>query len=378
LETQQRLHQLDGLRAIAVSVVVLHHIGAARLAASLQARGHSFWANAIAGSSASGVELFFVLSGIVLLRAYLRQGRPLKVGVYARRRVQRLWPPFLAAWLIAGVVTWLGAAYPTPWTRTADLAHFDFASWFAQLGIVYVGKNAFNPAWWSLTVELLFYALVPLFVFALVRWQPTRAQLTRVWFACLFLAVGAQLVPSRVLPDLAWPAQRFAVHLSCFATGVLIAACDLPVTWAKRLASVGGVYVIIACRWPQLNPHVGWGLVYFALVLTALDSESRAARWLSAWPMVWLGERSYSLFLVHMSVFIAVSQAVSFFVPSKGIAFYVLSRALELPLALLASMIIFSVVERRFAHGLVSADAFWPRPRPARAKAERTVAMPTI
>jgi peptidoglycan/LPS O-acetylase OafA/YrhL len=355
-----RLHQLDGLRALAVSLVILHHIGAARLAASMREHGHAYMSALIASSTASGVELFFVLSGIVLLRPFLRQRRPLQLGVYVRRRVQRLWPPFLAAWLFAGLVTWLATQFPTPWTRTANLATFGFVSWFAQIGIVYVGNNAFNAAWWSLTVELIFYALVPAVVIVLASWQPTRARLVAAWAVSILIAIAAQAVPSEALPAHAWPIQRFLVHASCFGTGVLIAAHDIPRSWAKPLALIGCAYVIVACAIPELNLHVGWGLIHFALVVTAIDGTSGAARVFSRWPLVWLGERSYSLFLVHMSVFTLVGQVISAFVPSKGAPYYVLTRLVEVPLTLLAAMVIFTIVERRFAHGLVSADAFWP------------------
>jgi len=340
--------------------VVLHHIGAATLATTLAARGEPYFAAWVASSTASGVELFFVLSGIVLLRPYFRQRRPLKTLVYVQRRVQRLWPPFLAAWLLAGLVTWLATQYPTTWTRGANLATFSVGSWLAQLGIVYVGSNTFNAAWWSLTVELLFYAFVPLIVALVTRFAPTFRQLLFVWAGCALVALGAQAATNAVLPAYVWPFQRLGVYLSCFATGTLIAAYDVPVVWAKRLAVVGIVYVALACAWPALDLHIGWGLVHFGLVVAALDETGTIARVLSGWPLVWLGERSYSLFLSHMSVFTIVSHALSVYLPGKSPLYFVLSRLIEIPLTLLVAMVIFSFVERRFAHNLVSANAFWP------------------
>ncbi len=345
---------------MAVAVVVLHHAGAATLAATATARGHAFWGNLVAGSTASGVELFFVLSGIVLLRPYLRLQRPLRTGVYVGRRIQRLWPPFLAAWLIAGLTVALVTRYPTEWTRSAKLAVFDWGDWLSQIGIVYLGSNSFNPAWWSLTVEILFYALVPLIVVLVSRSNPSRQAMLRLWFVCALAAVAAQATG---LDDGAQPLRslgRFAVYVSCFATGVLLAAHDLPGRWGKWLAGVGFVYVVAACAFPSANAHVGWGLVYFGLVVVALDETSSVARYLRAWPLVWLGERSYSLFLVHMSMLTLASTATSTFVHGKGATYFLISRLVGLPLALFGAMVIFSVVERRFAHGLVSAHAFWP------------------
>lgn len=340
--------------------MVLHHAGAAKIAVGLREHSQPYLASALASSTASGVELFFVLSGIVLLRPYLRQGRPLKPLVYVQRRVQRLWPPFLAAWLLAGLVTWLATQYPTTWTRGANLASFSVGSWLAQVGIVYVGSNPFNAAWWSLTVELLFYALVPLIVVLAKRFRPTFRQMLCVWIGCAVAALVAQAIPDSAVPAHLWPFPRFGVHLSCFATGTLIAAYDVPVAWAKRLVLLGLAYVALACAWPALNLHIGWGLFHFGVVVAALDEKGVLMRVLSRWPLVWLGERSYSLFLVHMSVFTIVSHALSVYLPGKSAAYFVLSRLIELPLSLFVAMLIFSFVERRFAHNLVSANAFWP------------------
>lgn len=356
---------------------MLHHVGAAKLAATLHDRGRPYLAAALASSTASGVELFFVLSGIVLLRPYFRQRRPLKALVYAQRRVQRLWPPFVAAWLLAGLVTWLTTQYPTTWTKGANLATFSVGSWLAQLGIVYIGENPFNAAWWSLTVELLFYAVVPLIVVLAMRFRPTLPQMLLLWSGCVVGALGAQAVSNAALPAYVWPIQRFGVYLSCFATGTLIAAYDVPAAWAKRLALAGIVYVALACAWPALNLHIGWGLVHFGLVLAALDEKGSLARVLGRWPLVWLGERSYSLFLAHMSVFTIVSHVLSVFLPGKSALYFVLSRLIELPLSLFVAMLIFSFVERRFAHNLASADAFWPSWTHAGKKAEAPSALST-
>src|SRR4051812_29205083 len=122
----QRLHQLDGLRAIAAALVVLHHAGSASLAQKLADHGHAFAANALTGLTGAGVELFFVLSGVVLLRPYARQRRGFDLALYIRRRIERLWPPYLVVWLLAGACIWLTTYHPSEWTRTANLTSFSF------------------------------------------------------------------------------------------------------------------------------------------------------------------------------------------------------------------------------------------------------------
>ena len=111
---------------------------------------------------------------------------------------------------------------------------------------------------------------------------------------------------------------------------------------------------------PTLNPHVGYGLAYFGLVATTMRTGTVLSNRLAAAPMVWLGERSYSLFLTHYSVIFLCNWAVSQFVPGKGLAFYAASRALAVPGALIMACVVFHLIERRFAHGLVTGHHLLP------------------
>ena len=76
--------------------------------------------------------------------------------------------------------------------------------------------------------------------------------------------------------------------------------------------------------------------------------------------MLWLGERSYSLFLVHFSVFYLVDNMIARFTPGRNAIYAVLTRGVGIPLGLFAAMLLFHFVERRQAHGLVTGEYFWP------------------
>ena len=78
-------------------------------------------------------------------------------------------------------------------------------------------------------------------------------------------------------------------------------------------------------------------------------------------PLVtWLGERSCSLFLVHVTAFHLADWLVAFVTPHRSLVYALLTRANGLPLALGLGMLLFHAVERRFARGLITADLFWP------------------
>lgn len=355
---RERFHQLDGLRAIAATLVVLHHAGAASVAQSLSERGHPYLAELLKTLTSSGVELFFVLSGVVLLRPYLRSRRPMDPLTYFSRRLQRLWPPFVAAWVLAGIVVFLMTRYPTWWTRTAGLPDFTVLGWVSQIGIIYFGKAAYNFAWWSLTIEVLFYLLVPLLVpFFVLRMMTRRGMLIVVMAAAgvSVLAINAAVA----IPDWAIPPEKFFWYLPCFAAGILLARYDLPPHCGAGGIVIGTVYCLLAFRFARLNVHVGWAAIYFGVVTLAM-SPGALARRLSSWPLVWLGERSYSLFLVHFAVFSGVCHAVSMVTTHKDFQYVLITRFIEIPMALLVSMLIFHFIERRFARNLVTADNFWP------------------
>jgi peptidoglycan/LPS O-acetylase OafA/YrhL len=76
--------------------------------------------------------------------------------------------------------------------------------------------------------------------------------------------------------------------------------------------------------------------------------------------MLWIGERSYSLFLIHFTMFSVVNYVISHFVPQKDMTYFVFSRAFGLPLAFFGAMLLFHFVERRFARNLLTANEFWP------------------
>ncbi len=76
--------------------------------------------------------------------------------------------------------------------------------------------------------------------------------------------------------------------------------------------------------------------------------------------MIWFGERSYSIFLVHFSVFYLVDNFVSHFTPERNAMYGILTRAIGVPLALFCAMLLFHFVERRQAKGLMTDTKFWP------------------
>ena len=150
--TSPRRHQLDGLRAVACLLVVAARCVTVPIA-ELLAR-HRFPAAAVLVDqiAASGVDLFFTLSGVVLLRPFLRDGRPFHLGRYLWRRVIRICLPYLAC--LAATAPLLVAELSWPnWFSREILPPFRWADAVAQVPILWPAPVTWNFAWWSLRIE---------------------------------------------------------------------------------------------------------------------------------------------------------------------------------------------------------------------------------
>jgi peptidoglycan/LPS O-acetylase OafA/YrhL len=175
-------------------------------------------ANFVSSATRSGVELFFVLSAVVLGRRYIREGRKFDARSYFRRRAERIWPPYLFAWLLAGAAIAVTSAWPTWWSVNAYLPSFKVGEWLGQSFILNWWSPPYNFAWWSLTIEVSFYVLLPLLIpiFRAIHQQP--AALITIFLGTLLLSLVAfNRVDIPVIRDL-------VNYASCFAAGLVLAS----------------------------------------------------------------------------------------------------------------------------------------------------------
>jgi peptidoglycan/LPS O-acetylase OafA/YrhL len=153
----------------------------------------------------------------------------------------------------------------------------------------------------------------------------------------------------------------FVRYAPCFWLGLLLARFDF--SWRVGLGaiSLGALWTLVGIAFSPANAHAGWGLLYFGVVVMALAApRGWLGRQLSRPLSVWLGERSYSLFLTHFSAFNLANWIASMITPNKGATYFVISRGLGWPFALVTTILVFHFVERPFARGLVTADQMLP------------------
>ena len=280
--SRTRLSGVEALRGIAATTVVLYHVarhvnrgmGAPTLVHATQF-GHA------------GVDLFFVLSGFIILFVHARDiGRPERWQHYVARRFMRVYPTF---WVALAITALLGLAGHH---ATLDPS---LMAWSATL-LPSVREPILGVAW-TLQYEILFYSLFLTLILA------RRAGITvlAAWLAVI-LAHQAGLIP--IDPRL--PASLYGFYNIEFFLGMGVAAClqRRPVPAPGRICLIGVGLLVGAAMMEDAGLLNGYGaparLAYgvpsalLVLGLVAWERTSRIA------PPTWLrqlGSASYSIYL---------------------------------------------------------------------------------
>jgi len=361
---------LTGLRALAAGWVLVHHfnavIGWRPLTVPLA--GFEVELTPLATCGWVGVDIFFVLSGFLLARllldAYGAAPRAEANREYALHRVLRVYPAYLAQLAVLAAVAWLAAspASVVPWLPL-HLAMLQ--------GLSPAGNAAINPVYWSLTVEFWFYALLP-FAAAWIHRGGPEAELRRggAVFAALVVAAaawkGAMFGFGRDGPvellDFAF--RQLAGALDLFGAG-LLGACavralerhrgPLPQRLSGSLVAIGLAALVALLYLLHFHVDAYWAgspLLFVwqplaacacALLVAGVSLDGALSRALFASrPVLFLGDTSYSLYLWHFPVALAVAKVVP---PAADERLY-LAAALAATLA--ASVASHRLVERPF------------------------------
>jgi peptidoglycan/LPS O-acetylase OafA/YrhL len=269
--------------------------------------------------------VFFVLSGYLISRpfviAYI-QARPLPdVARYARNRILRIVPAFWVAVLATLLV--FGLMGSSPWAVVLTLL---FSQAFAaeELFTGHIGQG------WTMGTEVTFYALVPILA---LWWSRRPRRRTPTARAGQVLAIAALLFVATPVWRLLVPDDNptwflvFPAVAGAFAPGIALAAVEA--TWPRRISAPGfrrlalpvalsglALFFLVASTdeqlgiWRTLAGFTGAGLI----VTGALMREWSGA---PAWKLLrnrateWLGQRSYSIYVLHYGVIVWLSDQLA-------------------------------------------------------------------
>ncbi|PZU09593.1 acyltransferase [Sphingomonas sp.] len=248
------------------------------------------------------VELFFVLSGFIFHHIYRQDDGPTRASAadFASARFARLYPLMALSTVLAGLAVYLGIGLTGHAYEDWGHAPADWIRNLLGLQFLRVEPASLNAPTWSVSVELICYAAF----YVLAR---QRSPLFYAGSAMLLLC-GLYSLAWVLGPKLPWFIARGVLG---FFTGVLLYGVK---EWFARLPLVALAALLIAAGtlvwidpWPlsrfasnALMTVMIWPLV----LLVALRAP--VARWLDNRVMMLLGDLSYSIYLLHMPIILAI------------------------------------------------------------------------
>lgn len=297
---EKRLASLDAVRGIAALSVAIPHFFLFQ----------DYKSDVLEFISIVAVEVFFVLSGVVLapqLMRCVRSGSLSDVRVFYLRRWMRTLPPY--------IIVLAGMAIVADNVATAEF--FRYLFFVRNFVSVSDAGDFFMPAW-SLAVEEWFYFIFPVFLVAL-----TRANVRPVAAAMVFLAtfLVAKIVASALFPELFANARRIVVlrvdaicfgFLLSFAIGAIADPKRRIAPWAAVACALSLALAYAAAQLHQVMLFV-YAAAIFAATLIALSARIEGA--FRIHPLVtritsFLATTSYMVYLVHVLLIIVLARTL--------------------------------------------------------------------
>lgn len=338
---------IEGLRAIAVGAVLLFHAGFG-----------------FAGGGYVGVDVFFVISGFLitdlLLKEVERSGTVQLTRFYARR-IRRLLPASVATLLFTAVLTLV----VLPVNRLAAIAGDLIGSaaylvnWrFAARSVDYLtAESAESPVlhFWSLAVEEQFYLIWPVLMILGVslalragwsRWATLGTSLAGLGLLSLIFSIyftSANAGPAYFIT----PTRIWELSVGAGVALLLPVISSIPKGWASAIGWIGLGGIVLAVvqfgaetpfpSYTALLPTLGTALV---IISGTIDGHTQLNRVLSVKPAQFVGKLSYSLYLYHWPIIVALEFSNGGLTPRVG--------ALGVLLSFLPAYLSFRFIETPF------------------------------
>ncbi len=364
-QRSQRIAALDGLRALAIAGVVLYHLRPSRLTGGFL-----------------GVTLFFTLSGYLatksIMRATARDG--FSYPHYIARRTTRLMPPILATIALTAIATYIAAPSLPPKVQQDALPSVLFLSnWFYIFRNVSYFAAAGLPSplthLWFCGVQMQFYLVWP--VILMVLCSKTRSRNTAIGVTITFILISTAAMalmfdPAADTSRVYYGTDARAAELLCGALAAIAAprlreilSGNIPAPGASKgiskvnvvsLAWLAAVIVGAFTLTGENSLLYRGGFLLLALLTGLLivcvqNTECIVRRLLSVKPLVWLGQRSFSVYLVHYPLLLLMNPATR----TTRIAWW--EQALQLVVILAVAEVFYRLVEHPWSRKPAQQDS---------------------
>jgi peptidoglycan/LPS O-acetylase OafA/YrhL len=331
---QARVHGIDVLRGIAITLVIIHHLALPFRLPLFDGGIHEFFGRRIAStltySGYYGVFLFFVISGFLIADRVIQQyGSLAQINVkqFYIRRASRILPLLLVLVLALSALHFIGAKDYAINGQGQSLT----GAIVATLGLhvnLYESWHGYLPgSWdilWSLSIEELFYLLFPLACLLLRSWMMPVA-LVLIAFSMPFSLESAAKVND------IWGEKAYLPGMAAIAFGVLGAQLHhrfrVSSNFARALLWLGiiafiGLLLYRGMLWSTWKHLVMlfYCLTCLVLVFACANLPTRGTEkrrlWLSRF-FAHIGRLSYELYLTHMFVVLTATAVYRAYFPDQ-------------------------------------------------------------
>lgn len=292
---------INGLRAWAVVAVVLYHFAVPGF-----------------GGGFVGVDVFFVISGFLMTRIVVRglERGDFSLRAFYMARARRILPALIVLCAVLMALGWwwlLPLDYKQLGSHTvSSLAFLSNIVFRREAGYFDIASH---EKWllhtWSLAVEWQFYLLLPMVLLAVWKWRPGRPAVIALLVALLLISFMLSLAvtprkPSAaffLLPARAWEMLAGGMVYLLAARWALTERQRVVLETASLVLVIGSIVGFeAASAWP------GWRALLPVMGAAGILMAARPDSSWTAHPVAqWLGTRSYSLYLWHWPIVVALT-----------------------------------------------------------------------
>lgn len=336
---------MEGLRGFAVFLVFIVHFATLVKPWIPANDGFLQFLGCLHTIGNAGVDLFFVLSGYLIYGSLLNRPQPFLK--FFSRRVERIYPAFTAVFLL-----YVGLSYVFPAERKIPYDTLDAGIYLLQNYLLLPGLFPIEPmitVAWSLSYEMFYYLAVPFLIMAFGLRERSATSRVAVFSALAFLAAAYCAVNGGL------------VRLLMFISGILLYEAKASRTatflgsWTALLSLAGGLLLVLLPVQGYAGETQKTAILFFAFLVLCLVCFNHPTSWLprlfSCRPLRWLGNMSYSYYLLHglalKAAFLMLSKVATPGDYSAGL-FWMLLPAMFM-LTLVPTSILFLLIERPYS-----------------------------